>query len=305
MGRVDPAHMNRSARVALMLAALLAIGAVAVAQASDGSSGSGGGSGSDGGHRTAQTVVTPALGTITTPATTVKNGTATTVSAPGQVKPKSDETDGDDQSGDDGGTPAGDHIDGTATLAAPGDPVLGKQLDVTPEDGDVRVRQGDGQWTDLAAGAGVPNGTVVDARRGAVKLAAAVDADGTQQSATFSGAIFAFQQPSATRPVTVLKLEGGDFSVCKRAPATAGAARAVAAARRKPVRRLFGSGHGRFRTEGRFAAATVHGTIWVTEDFCDRTVVTVKRGVVGVTDLRSGRTVNVRAGSSRTILRRR
>jgi hypothetical protein len=42
----------------------------------------------------------------------------------------------------------------------------------------------------------------------------------------------------------------------------------------------------------------------VTEDFCDRTVIVVKRGVVGVTDLKTGRTVNVRAGSSRTIRRR-
>ena len=133
----------------------------------------------------------------------------------------------------------------------------------------------------------------------------AVDAAGTQQSATFSGAVFAFHEPSAAHSITRLKLQGGDFSVCKTAPpATAHGARAVAAARTKPVRQLFGSGHGRFRTEGRFAAATVHGTIWVTKDYCDRTVVTVKRGVVGVTDLKTGKVVSVHAGSSRTILRR-
>ena len=60
----------------------------------------------------------------------------------------------------------------------------------------------------------------------------------------------------------------------------------------------------RFRTRGRFAAATVHGTIWVTEDYCDRTVITVKRGVVAVQDLHSGRAVEVHAGHSRTIRRR-
>ena len=157
----------------------------------------------------------------------------------------------------------------------------------------------------MTAGAALPNGTVVDARHGAITLAATIDSTGAEQSATFSGAVFAFHEPSAAHSITRLKLQGGDFSVCKTAPpATAHGARAVAAARTKPVRQLFGSGHGRFRTEGRFAAATVHGTIWVTKDYCDRTVVTVKRGVVGVTDLKTGKVVSVHAGSSRTILRR-
>jgi len=77
-----------------------------------------------------------------------------------------------------------------------------------------------------------------------------------------------------------------------------------AAKSKKPVRSLFGSGHGRFRTQGKHAAATVRGTIWITEDYCDRTVIRVKRGVVGVKDLRTGKVVAVRAGSSRTIRRR-
>jgi ferric-dicitrate binding protein FerR (iron transport regulator) len=70
------------------------------------------------------------------------------------------------------------------------------------------------------------------------------------------------------------------------------------------VRSLFGSGHGRFRTQGRFAAATVRGTIWQTEDYCDRTVITVKRGLVAVRDLHTGRSVDVGAGHSRAIRRR-
>ena len=62
------------------------------------------------------------------------------------------------------------------------------------------------------------------------------------------------------------------------------------------MRSVWGSGHGRFRTRGRFAAATVRGTIWLTEDRCDRTLVRVRRGVVSVRDRVRGRSVTVRAG---------
>jgi hypothetical protein len=284
--------MNRVARVTLLVFALVA-GVVAAAQADDGgSSGSGDG-------KTATTMrTTAAVPTSTLPPSTVKNGLP---AVPGQVRPKTTE---DDHGGatDPAETTTDDAPGGDAPALS--EPALGHKLDVEPADGTVRVRRPDGQWSSLDAGATLPNDTVVDTRRGAITLTAAVDANGTKQSAKFAGAVFTFHQPSATRPVTELKLNGGDFSKCKRATPAATGARAVAAARRKPVRRLFGSGHGRFRTQGRFAAATVHGTIWVTEDFCDRTVITVKRGVVGVTDLRTGRVVSVRAGSSRTIRRR-
>jgi len=287
--------MNRLARVTLLVLALVA-GVVAAAQADDGGSTSG--SGDQNAVTTIKTTTTTRT-TLTVP--TDAPGKAGDGTAPGLVKPKPVGDDDNDGSTTGGATPdAGQPADTPADSA----PVVGAKLDVTPAEGTVRVRKPDGGWTPLADTAALPNGTVVDARRGAIKLTAAVDAKGTTQSAKFSGAVFAFHQPDATRPVTHLKLKGGDFSKCKTAAPSAGAARAVAAARRKPVRSLFGSGHGRFRTQGRFAAATVHGTIWVTEDFCDRTVIVVKRGVVGVTDLKTGRTVNVRAGSSRTIRRR-
>ena len=56
-------------------------------------------------------------------------------------------------------------------------------------------------------------------------------------------------------------------------------------AKGKKVRRLWGDGKGRFRTRGRRAAATVRGTKWLTEDRCDRTKITVRRGRVAVRDL--------------------
>ena len=78
-------------------------------------------------------------------------------------------------------------------------------------------------------------------------------------------------------------------------------ARAAHAAKRLPhkvVRLLWASGPGGFKTVGRYAAATVRGTVWLTEDFCDGTLVQVERGVVSVSDLVTRRTTQVTSGHS-------
>ena len=67
---------------------------------------------------------------------------------------------------------------------------------------------------------------------------------------------------------------------------------------RKPVRRLWGNGHGRFTTKGRYSSATVRGTKWLTQDQCNGTLTVVKRGVVQVRDFRRHKTLNVKAGRS-------
>ena len=51
------------------------------------------------------------------------------------------------------------------------------------------------------------------------------------------------------------------------------------------MRKLWGDGRGRFRTRGRYGAATVRGTRWLTLDRCDGTKVRVVRGKVAVKDL--------------------
>jgi hypothetical protein len=93
------------------------------------------------------------------------------------------------------------------------------------------------------------------------------------------------------RPVVVFKLTKGDFSVCKRKKASASLAENA-----RTVRRLWGNGKGRFRTAGRYASATVRGTIWLTADRCDGTYVQVTSGIVQVTSKR--RPVLVRAGQN-------
>ena len=76
------------------------------------------------------------------------------------------------------------------------------------------------------------------------------------------------------------------------------------AASKRRVRRLWGSGHGRFTTRGRNSAATVRGTIWSVEDRCDGTLTRVTRGVVVVENLRTHRTKTVKAGETYLVRRR-
>jgi hypothetical protein len=91
-----------------------------------------------------------------------------------------------------------------------------------------------------------------------------------------------------TVPVVELRLAGGNFASCGR--------RALAAVSKKPIRRLWGKGNGRFRSKGRHSSASVKGTLWLTEDRCDGTWTFVKEGVVAVRDNVRKKTINVRSG---------
>ncbi len=109
---------------------------------------------------------------------------------------------------------------------------------------------------------------------------------------------------------TVLALRGGSFAGCDAddvrggahaaARAAAGPAASAAAARprrRRRVRRLWSAeSGGTWTTVGGYAAATVRGTVWLTEDRCSGTYVYVKRGVVVVRNLFTGRRVRLTAG---------
>jgi hypothetical protein len=104
---------------------------------------------------------------------------------------------------------------------------------------------------------------------------------------------------SGGKRVVVVELVGGNFAVCgttKGKRTTAGVVRSVA--KNTTIRQLWGNGKGNFETQGRYAAATVRGTYWLTRDTCDGTLVVVKRGVVAVFDKLLRKTVLVRAGHS-------
>jgi len=93
--------------------------------------------------------------------------------------------------------------------------------------------------------------------------------------------------------VVQLVLSGGSFGACGNRTLSS-----VAAKAKKPVRRLWGSGKGRFTTKGKFASATVRGTEWLVADYCNGTLVSVRKGLVSVQDLVRNKTKLVSAGHS-------
>jgi len=172
---------------------------------------------------------------------------------------------------------------------------LGRQVVVHPVRGTVRVRRPNGRgFEPLRQGAAIAVGSLVDTRRGAVRLTSALDAAGHIQSGVFSAGLFKVTQ--GRRGMTDLYLRGGGFARCRAGRARTAVASA-ARPRRRTVRWLWGRDHsGRFRTHGRDSVATVRGTKWLTADRCDGTLTVVKSGAVSVRDRRTHRVVVVRAG---------
>ena len=156
--------------------------------------------------------------------------------------------------------------------------------------GTVKVKGKDGKFHTLGAGESIPLGSTIDATKGKVRLTSAANAAGKTQSGLFYQGAFVVTQTKGSKPITQLALSG------KLSCATKG--KASAAARKKKVRRLWGDGHGSFRTKGKHGAATVRGTKWLTEDRCDGTLVRVKRGIVAVRDFAKRKTVLVKKGHS-------
>jgi hypothetical protein len=79
-------------------------------------------------------------------------------------------------------------------------------------------------------------------------------------------------------------------------------ARSAAANKKKGPKavlgKLWGSGKGKFRTNGKYSSATVRGTIWLVQDRCEGTFTKVTRGTVQVRDFKRKKTVTVKAGHS-------
>ena len=119
-------------------------------------------------------------------------------------------------------------------------------------------------------------------------------AAGQGGTAKFFDGVFRISQTGGSRPLTTLTLT--EPLSCPR--------RASAAAKAK-TRRLWGDGKGRFRTSGKYSAATVRGTKWLVTDRCDSTTTRVTQGSVSVRDKVKRWTVVVRKGRSYTARRAR
>jgi hypothetical protein len=146
-------------------------------------------------------------------------------------------------------------------------------------------------------GGNVPYNAVVDVTKGVLTIHQGPSVLQVNGAGGVSAKFKLLRSTDQGKPIAELRLVGGDFSVCKKRKTSAVSATPPP---KKPVRRLFAKGKGKFRTRGSFAAATVRGTSWVTEDLCGETRITVRQGILAVLDLLKKKTVLVRAGHSYT-----
>ena len=184
-----------------------------------------------------------------------------------------------------------DNISLSLSTVAP--PALGRAVNVALVSGRVLIKVRGRGFVPLGAGQQIPVGSLLDTTQGTVRLTSAVNTRGKVQSGDFSGGVFQVGQSRGGGGLTDLTLSGGSFRGC-----AVGAGRRAGASSSRVVRRLRGNARGRFRTRGRYSAATVRGTAWNVEDRCDGTLTKVTRGVVTVRDFRKRRNITVRAGRS-------
>ena len=196
-------------------------------------------------------------------------------------------------------------------------PAIGRTVNVSLVSGKVFVRlpHGGGGGAGGSTGPGfvpliaarqLPVGSQVDARAGTIQLVTASTRAGKTQTGTFGGGVFGLAQ-STTGPqkaLTILSLLEGAFpgapsyARCRAQPADDRTRGTAAALGGRVLQLLHATAKGRFRTRGRYSAATVLGTAWDTADRCDGTLTRVRRGSVVVNDFVRHKTVAVHAGHS-------
>jgi hypothetical protein len=160
--------------------------------------------------------------------------------------------------------------------------------------GHVRVKIGKGKWIDVTGIRQVPFGVLVDATEGRVAVTT-VGNNGKQQTMTYYQGEFVLTQ--GHDGLVVATLAGGSRAGCPTRRRHAHGA-VASRSRKKVVRKLWASGHGSYSTKGSYAAGAVLGTRWLTEDFCNGTLIRVATDRVAVTNLVNHHHVTVKAGHS-------
>ncbi len=192
----------------------------------------------------------------------------------------------------------------TASDGLPSTPVIGQNGNFAPAGGNVFVLI-NGQFVKLTEVRQLPNGTVVDALHGSLKLTVAsgqniASARHKTYTGTFGGAVFKVSQArkGGNRGLTTLSIVEGAFPggpSYKSCTAKRVAPRSLSS---RVLQTLRSRASGRFRTRGRYAAGTVRGTRWTTVDRCDGTLISVQLHAVLVRDLVQHISLLVRAGHS-------
>ena len=190
-------------------------------------------------------------------------------------------------------------------------PTRGSTVNVVPVKGRVLVKLPPGAashakdaWTRAAAagfvplesiGRQIPVGSLLDTKKGTVRLFSATNNAGATQHGDFSRGQFRVGQPRKS-PLTTVSMTGGGLKACGVKLPHGGAPKVRAAGKHR--RSLFSNVKGRFRTRGRNSTATVRGTQFTVTDSCTGTLTKVKKGSVKVRDLWKRKTLVVKAGHS-------
>ncbi len=188
----------------------------------------------------------------------------------------------------------------TISAAPPPAPLLGRLVNAKPVSGKVFVVI-KGKLVPLTSTTQIPSGAEVDALHGTVSLTSATGQGRKTQTGQFGGAVFKVTQEKAgkNKGLTTLALvEGGfkgapTYATCKKHKALEATAAAT-----KTLQLLKASAQGKFRTKGRYSAATVRGTKWTVADRCDGTLTHDITHSVAVTDFVRHRTIILHAGQS-------
>jgi hypothetical protein len=156
-------------------------------------------------------------------------------------------------------------------------PTLGRTVEVARVSGHVFVRVPRSRhYVPLIGRRVIPVGSAVDTTHGAVDLASQRGRGLGLQKGVFNGGGFIVTQPRTAE--TDLALIGGrPRSVC----AIPGGTGASAASTSPTVlRTLHARAHGQFRTTGKYASASIRGTVWTTSDSCAGTTISDLRDPV-------------------------
>ena len=181
----------------------------------------------------------------------------------------------------------------TAHNSAPPAPVLGKQVNVQLVSGHVWIKPPPGKslgpagdTAALSKGQGfvpltearqIPTGSEVDALHGSLRIVSNTGKIGKTQTATLAGGVFNIGQirKGISKGLTTFNLVESAFqgaptyTTCKPKYKKADDA-TIASLSSKTLQLLKVSGHGKFRTTGRYSSATVRGTIYTVADQLQR-----------------------------------
>jgi hypothetical protein len=200
----------------------------------------------------------------------------------------------------------------TPKAPAPPQPTVGKTFNVSATG--VVLIEINGQLMPVTQLSKIPNGAIINALHGTLTLTTAAPggaqhatlaakkkgkkpAKAKTQTGKFGGAVFKVTQ-SHSGLATLSLVEGTTKGAPSYATCKAKKGQAVAALSSKTLQLLHGSAHGKFRTKGRYSAATIRGTIWTIADRCDGTLVHAIKDTVTVDDLVLHKTIALRPGHS-------